>query len=326
MNDNKIVYDGIIEHVEDLQSISDEFNKIKPYGYIYLWYCNINNKTYVGQTTTLNKRYAQYKCGNPNIKRGIHAAIREHGFDNFDFKILAYANSQEELNRKEIEYVRRYKSMIYENGYNLKEPGGAKGKHSEYSKKIMSEMRKDGGSHWNGKNHKETTKILISIRNKGKIVTEETKKKISLSKMGKGNPNYKLSDSAKLILINKNMDKNSYKFQNILTGELFEGTCYDFYTNFGLDSSMVRKLLNGIAKTHKNWISVNGVVINKPMSKMKNDTKPDKNIYKFIKGDQVFIGTRYDFIDKFNADKTRTAKLIDKDSKVLSVNGWKLNN
>lgn len=95
----------------------------------------------------------------------------------YQFKSESEA-TQSELNRLEIYYEDVYKSMSFEL-LNLRNCGGAKGKHSEETKKRISES------------------------NKGKTHSEATKRKLSESRMGKytgdKNPFYgkKMSDELK---------------------------------------------------------------------------------------------------------------------------------
>jgi len=122
---------------------------------------SINSKVYIGQTIeTLEKRWRRHTW-NSTIKRNAMAitnAIIKYGKENFIIEQIDTAISIEELNEKEVLYIKEYNS-ISPNGYNLK----------------------DGG---NNRKLSEETKLKISISNKGKKVSDETRKKLSESHKG----------------------------------------------------------------------------------------------------------------------------------------------
>lgn len=119
----------------------------------------INNKNYIGQTRCWRKRYRHY-CSypfNPNsrsYKRPINSAIRKYGLTNFSFEFLECFQedvSQSLLDKRERFWIKIYKSLTCENGYNI-ETGGTRGKKRpsvayeqclELSKKFTPEEIKD---------------------------------------------------------------------------------------------------------------------------------------------------------------------------------------
>lgn len=88
-------------------------------GYIYKITNKVNNKIYIGQTTTsiktrMSKHYNRAKTG-INLT-GIDAAIQKYGKNNFEVeKIIECPN--EDLNAQEQYYINKYDS--FNNGYNL---------------------------------------------------------------------------------------------------------------------------------------------------------------------------------------------------------------
>lgn len=85
---------------------------------IYKLTNKVNNKVYIGQTrSSMKKRFSQH-CETRN-KTAIGLAIKKYGVDNFECSVL-YDNIEtiEELNKKEIEYIKLYNS-ISPNGYNI---------------------------------------------------------------------------------------------------------------------------------------------------------------------------------------------------------------
>ena len=140
---------------------------------------------YVGQTTQhIKKRWGQHRYdlrNNCHHNPHLQNAWNKYGENAFVFEILdETANNQDELNELEISYIGSA-------GYYNTKSGGASGKHSEESKKKMSEALQ-------GRKHSEETKRKIgkSLKgrvpwNKGKIniYSEETKQKMSKSLMGR---------------------------------------------------------------------------------------------------------------------------------------------
>lgn len=90
-------------------------------GYIYLIKNKINDKVYIGKTTrSYQRRWYEhiYKAYNDQKLYAINQAIKKYGEENFDFSILEKC-SDEELNKKEKEYIELYHSYIQDFGYNL---------------------------------------------------------------------------------------------------------------------------------------------------------------------------------------------------------------
>lgn len=95
-------------------------------GKIYIIKNTVNEKCYIGQTVQkLNKRFAQHKrlnevCSNQLIYR----AIKKYGAEKFYIELIEDGiPSRDELNKKEVEYIKKYNTLS-PNGYNLC-PGGA---------------------------------------------------------------------------------------------------------------------------------------------------------------------------------------------------------
>lgn len=166
-----------------------------PYGYIYRIINSINDKVYYGQTTQeppTDRWKSHQKDVRTDSKRGclaLHSAMRLHGIDNFKFEILVSCETQEELDRKEIEMILIHNS-VSPSGYNLKQGGQGGGKHSEETKLKMKI------SH-TGKIFTDVHKLKLSEA--GKNMSEDSRNKISESM--KGNHNHlgkKHTEEAKL--------------------------------------------------------------------------------------------------------------------------------
>lgn len=157
---------------------------------IYLLYCLVSRKGYVGQTTrSLQDRWSQhcaYARGGSEFS--IHAAIREHGAEAFDVSILETTDNLEDLNALETEQIKK-QNTLSPNGYN-RTSGGQRAHHfSAETKAKMSAIAK-------GKQFSEKTRAKISAANLARgarpptpIIgyrhSEETKVKMSAAKLGK---------------------------------------------------------------------------------------------------------------------------------------------
>lgn len=80
----------------------------------------INQKSYIGQSINIEKRWVTHKYESINDKQkaynySIHQAFRKYGIDNFSFEILELL-PKEKLNEKEIYWINFFDS--YNNGYN----------------------------------------------------------------------------------------------------------------------------------------------------------------------------------------------------------------
>lgn len=191
------------------------------FGYIYMTENLVNGKKYIGQkksTKFLNERY----LGSGAL---LAKAIEKYGKENFKVSLICECESKEELNEMEIYYIKLYDAQNNPNFYNLA-PGGESGvggpkfkghKHTDESRRKISENNKGEKNAFYGKKHTEETKQhmkemakhrkpvsdetrqkLSQIR-KGRKFTEEHKRKISEAQKGEKGNNYgkKLSTETK---------------------------------------------------------------------------------------------------------------------------------
>lgn len=143
-----------------------------------------SKKVYIGQTTDFENRIRCYKRLDCKKQRKLYLSLKKYGIDKHVIEIIHRCES-EELNSLEIYYVELFNCLNKCSGLNLREGGGAKGRLSEETKRILSENRMGEKHHNYGKKLSEQTKLKISASGKGKIKTEETRKKISVANKGK---------------------------------------------------------------------------------------------------------------------------------------------
>jgi len=81
-----------------------------------------NGKVYIGKTKNFKNRKYQHKW---NSERNhdkhiiVYKSIRKYGFDNIKWEILYECKTNEELSKKEIEYIKKYNSTCHKFGYNM---------------------------------------------------------------------------------------------------------------------------------------------------------------------------------------------------------------
>lgn len=189
---------------------------------IYCWTNKVNGKKYIGQAVNLKVRKRKFLNWNNPKYAGDYinqARIKYNSNEYWNYEILEFCN-KEDLNEKETYYISYFKSNLKEFGYNLTEGGGGTfgyvlseetkrkmsiansgekngfyGKHhSEETKRFLSEMRigkyngEDNGFY--GKHHSEESKRKMSNARKKRIITEETKRKLSIINSGENNGMY----------------------------------------------------------------------------------------------------------------------------------------
>lgn len=129
----------------------------------------INDKIYIGQTTqSLNDRIKNYwdEVVYSKTSRPIIEAMRKYGYNKFHFEIVEdNINSKEELDQKEIYYIKFFHSLTKENGYNIENGGNSVGKHSEETKYKISQAQLGPLNHMYGKVGKlnSTSKPVIEL-------------------------------------------------------------------------------------------------------------------------------------------------------------------
>ena len=138
---------------------------------IYKTTNKLNGKFYVGkhQTSKLNDGYL-------GSGKALEAAIKKHGKENFEKRILFIFEDEKSMNEKEKEIVTR-EFISDRNNYNcgIGGEGGAQflnKNHSEKTRKILSDQGKV-------RTFSKETRDKIAEGNRRRFISEETRKKLS---------------------------------------------------------------------------------------------------------------------------------------------------
>lgn len=154
----------------------------------------LNGKIYIGLTCQRPEK--RWDNGNGYRRsKYFYTAIEKYGWNNFTHEILFSGLSKEEAESKEIELIAFYKSNQREFGYNIDNGGKAKGRCSEETKQLISQIQKGRKQKPEtiqkrinskiGYHHSEETKAKIGNSNRNKIRSTELRKRISEEQKGK---------------------------------------------------------------------------------------------------------------------------------------------
>ena len=163
----------------------------------------INDKNYIGITSrNLTSRWNEhvYDSNSNKTNMNIHKAIRKYGKDNFVIEQLYIGSNTEEINNKEIEYIKEYNSLDRNYGYNISPGGNNKHICTLESKAKMSLSRQKAWK--NGKYSNQEYRDKISKAKTGIKVIKLQKKVICLEtneifdSIKKASENYKVTPGA----------------------------------------------------------------------------------------------------------------------------------
>lgn len=188
-------------------------------GLIYKLTSKTSGKCYIGQckTKNLNERMNEHKEETSKMNIHFGRALRKYGWEDFDLTILEENINYENIDEREIYWIKYYDS--FNKGYNS--TIGGKGGNT-YAKKTAKEIEiigkkiskaisgsKNGNkgqyvgelNSMYGKHHSIETKMAISKKLKGRKLTEEDKLKKSLAQ--RGVPKNYTNPNKRLYLVNK---------------------------------------------------------------------------------------------------------------------------
>ena len=269
--------------MKGLPQKSRPFDNLLTMKCIYLRTNLVNGKQYVGQTNDFKRREIEWKCLKANYSSGIiDRARKKYGLENWKVEILRECETQDELNKWEIYYIKEL-STKKPNGYNLTDGGFGNSGHivSEETKKKVSialkgkytgekafaygvKRTEEQKQHLReihlGKKHSEETKKKISEAHKGKRMSDEAKKKISETNKGrepwlKGKHlSYETKNKISKSLKGKKYPKSWKKvYQYTLDGKFVAAYDSPSLIKDKFRINHIFECCNGLRKTHKGY-------------------------------------------------------------------------
>lgn len=193
--------------------------------YVYKWTNFHNAKSYIGSTYDLKKRGHEHRHNSKTRNFYFYNAVRKYGWSSFIFQVLEECTS-ENRNDRENYWIKYFQTLNPEFGYNLRLADNSECSESTKQKmsvagrgKVRTEaqnkanrerqlgekswafgkskseetkerMRKSNKRAMLGKHPSEETRKKQSIASKGRIKSEEHKRKISEALRGEKSPNF----------------------------------------------------------------------------------------------------------------------------------------
>lgn len=101
----------------------------------------INGKIYVGQSNNIERRFAQHKSPYEQERfsdKPLYKAFKKYGIENFTFEIIEECII-DELDIKEIYWIKELNSLVHQNGYNITAGGNGNVGESHPKHKLTTE-------------------------------------------------------------------------------------------------------------------------------------------------------------------------------------------
>ncbi len=143
----------------------------------------INNKTYIGQSVNPEERWKRHKFYAESGRKCqyLHHAMSKCGIDNFQFEIISsgIVQDQLEIDLEEENIIQQWNSRSFAEGYNVRPGGSTRGRwsHSPETRTKLSQQ-------WKLVHTSESIERVASA-NKGRVMPEDQKRKISQANKGK---------------------------------------------------------------------------------------------------------------------------------------------
>lgn len=297
----------------------------------------INNKCYVGQSTNIERRLINHKNmlkydNHKNIH--LQRSVNKYGLENFSFDIIETLNEEnyDLLNEKEIFYIKEYKSMYNENGYNI-ECGGLNCKKSIESIKRATESRSKlfDDPNYIKKISNIHKQIYVNNPELGKEISNRNKLRMldvnfvnnhklkTIEAMNKQEVREKISSGVQEALKNSDMLENIKKSHN--TKEYKEKQTQIQKELWGENSELRNKMIQH-HNTQEYKDAQSKLLKEKLNTKEYKDKVSDSTIYTFknINTEEIFVGKRYEFQEKYSLLKSGVWKLLN--NYVKQYKGW----
>ena len=148
---------------------------------VYMHINKINGKRYIGQTIRQDNINYRWNYGEGYKKcPHFYRAIQKYGWDNFEHYIIQKNLTKEEANKLEELNILAYNTTNPDFGYNL-QSGGSHYSISDEVRQKFSNAKKGENHPMYGKHHTEIAKQRMSASRKGKKISDEHKRKITIA-------------------------------------------------------------------------------------------------------------------------------------------------
>jgi group I intron endonuclease len=184
-------------------------------------------RIYIGQSRDVEHRFKRYLSMHESnsTQTRLHRSFKKYGVSSHTFEVIEHCNFSE-LNERE-RYWQDFYNVLSKNGMNciLQETDSLP---KVYTKETLTKI--SGKNHWfYGKNHSDESKKKMSQAAKRRVVSDETRQKLSSIRQGSGNQFYgkthsddskqKMSQSAK----NRNIDEQTELLRRSKIGDAHRG-------------------------------------------------------------------------------------------------------
>ena len=126
----------------------------------------VNGKTYVGQSNDISRRWDQHLSASEwerYSEKPLYKAFLKYGIENFEFSILEEC-PLEQLNEKEIYWIKKLDSLCHHNGYNINSGGQSPAEENHPRHKLTKEDVIDIRTRYN--NHERCKEVEKLYANK----------------------------------------------------------------------------------------------------------------------------------------------------------------
>ena len=209
---------------------------------VYQHINKINGKRYIGITKQVpSQRWGVNGINYRDKSPRFWAAICKYGWDNFEHIIISDGIEKNEACEMEIKLIKEYRTQERDFGYNILEGGSA----PELPEEVRKRMSKSMMGNKNGLGHvcSEEKKKKISDAQKGRKLTPEHRKALSLAKKGKSHASPSEETRKK---ISESHDKNQVLC--IENGVVYE-SIHDCARKLNLHATNVCKCCKGKIKS-----------------------------------------------------------------------------
>lgn len=123
--------------------------------YVYKIINTVNKKSYIGITKNIESRFNFHKMRynkvskREYIEKPLYKAFRKYGIENFKFLVLYKDLTVDEAKNKEVELIKKFKTLVHENGYNITKGGdwrsnsGENNNTTKLTEKEVLDIRKE---------------------------------------------------------------------------------------------------------------------------------------------------------------------------------------